>query len=201
MRCAGPGVPPAQIAASECWIYDPSVSNVEHVTGEVEELRSRVDRLEGELERYRRDEELLAETLVSATRHAAAIREAARREAELTLRKARTEARRRKVDAERERDDAVRESLRLRHIIAQMRTSLSAFLAEKVEELALETETDDEARASGLSEELEAAFGRAVGGPPAALTGSTPAPISPHRPEFFARDDYSSTDGSQHGSS
>jgi cell division septum initiation protein DivIVA len=178
-----------------------AVSYAEHITGEAEELRGRIDRLEAELERYRRDEDLLVKTLVSATSHAAAIREAARREAELTLRKARTEAQRRKVDAERERDDAVRESLRLRRIIAHMRTSLSAFLAQKVEELTPETETDEEARASGLPAELEAALGRVVEGAPPGLAGSSPAPISPHRAEFSAPDEYDSTGGSQHDSS
>ena len=69
---------------------------------------------------------------MSATNHAIAIRESARREAELTLRKARAEAEKIKAGAERERDAAQRELLRLRRITEQMRSGLSAFLTSKV---------------------------------------------------------------------
>jgi len=103
------------------------------------ELRERIERLEAELERYRSQEQLLTRTVLSATSHAAAIRENARREGELALRKARAEAERVKAAAERERDEAQREMLRLRRITEEMRSGLSAFLTAKVEELRSET--------------------------------------------------------------
>lgn len=123
-------------------------------------LRRRIAELEAELQRHREQEQLVAKTLVSATAHAATIREGARRDAELTLRKARAEADRRRAAAERERDDAIRELLRLRRITEQMRKGLSAFLTESVEELQLE-ETDS-AQASAKKPGLEPALANAV---------------------------------------
>jgi cell division septum initiation protein DivIVA len=125
-------------------------------------LLDRIDDLEVELERYRSQEQLLVKTLLSATNHAAAIRESARREAELTLRKARIEAERLKAGAERERDDASHELVRLRRITEQMRNGLSAFLTAKVEEL--QVETGEEAMPSRQENELEAALGSALEG-------------------------------------
>jgi hypothetical protein len=92
---------------------------------------------------------------MSAMNHAIAIRENARREAELTLRKARAEAEKLKIGAERERDDAQRELLRLRRITEQMRSGLSALLTSKMEELRLETEG---ATDSGQDDELDTAL-------------------------------------------
>ena len=123
-----------------------------------EELRGRIDQLDGELERHRSQEQLLVKTLLSATSHATAIRESARKEAELTLRKARVEAEKLKAGAERDRDDARREMLRLRRITEQMRSGLSAFLTAKVEELRLETA--EGAMPSGEEDELEAALSK-----------------------------------------
>jgi hypothetical protein len=123
------------------------------------ELREQIERLERELERHRLQERLLAKTLLSATSHAAAIRENARREAELTLRKARAEGEKLKAAAARERDDAKREFLRLHRITEQMRTGLSAFLAGKVEELRLETEGSTN---SGQDDELDTALKTAL---------------------------------------
>jgi hypothetical protein len=124
-----------------------------------EQLHGRISRPEAEPGHPRSQEQLLAKTLMSATNHAIAIRESARREAELTLRKARAEAEKLKAGAERERDDARRELLRLRRITEQMRSGLSAFLTSKVEELRLETE---EATNSGQDDELETALGSAL---------------------------------------
>jgi len=162
-----------------------------HSTSDSDELRGRIDELEGELEQYREHEELVIKTLISATSHATAIRESARREAELTLRKARAEAEKRKAGAERERDDARNELLRLRRITEQMRSGLSAFLTAQVEELRLETE--EEALASGQNQGLEAALGSALEGQTARAAESGREPASHPRAEV--------RDGGGHGSS
>ena len=129
-------------------------------TSDWDELRTRIAQLEGELEQHREHEELVTKTLISATSHATAIRESARREAELTLRKARAEAEKRMTGVERERDDARNELLRLRRITEQMRRGLSEFLTAKVEELRLEGE--EGVPASEQSQELDAVLGSAV---------------------------------------
>jgi hypothetical protein len=125
-----------------------------------DELRERVDQLEGELERHREHEQLVVKTLLSATSHATAIRESARRDAEITLRKARAEAEKRRASFEREQDAARRELLRLRRITEQMRKGLAEFLTVKMEELRLETE--EEAPAAHDAE-LEAALRSGIG--------------------------------------
>ena len=98
-------------------------------------VRQRIDELENELEWYREREQLVADTLLTATRHATAIRESARRDAELALRKASAEAAKRTSAAERQRDRTMAELLRLRRITEQMRNGLSTFLTATVEEL------------------------------------------------------------------
>jgi cell division septum initiation protein DivIVA len=138
------------------------------------QLHGRIGRLDGDLEHRRSQEQLLAKTLIAATNHAVAIRESARREAELTLRKARAEAETLKAGAERERDAAQRELLRLRTITEQMRSGLSAFLTSKVEELRLETEGTTD---SGQDDELETALGSALEArSTTGLHGSAPGP-------------------------
>jgi cell division septum initiation protein DivIVA len=124
-------------------------------TSDRDDLRERVYQLEGELERHREREQLVVKTLLSATSHANAIRESARRDAELTLRKARGEAEKRRASFEREQADARRELLRLRGITEQMRKGLAAFLTAKMEELRLETEEEPSASHDA---ELEAAL-------------------------------------------
>jgi len=172
---------------------DEGRETLEH-DSESEQLRGRIDQLEGELERHRSQEQLLVKTLLSATSHATAIRESARQEAEVTLRKARIEAEELKAGAIRERDDARRELMRLRRITEQMRSGLSAFLTEKVEELRLETE--DEAKAASGEEELEAALGSLLEGRSATELGSSPERTPHHRPELLDRGGYDSTGGS-----
>jgi cell division septum initiation protein DivIVA len=186
----------AAIAALDQGVYDFGVDEGRETlkrNSESEELRGRINQLEGELERHRSQEQLLVKTLLSATSHATAIRESARQEAEVILRKARVEAEELKAGAIRERDDARRELMRLRRITEQMRSGLSAFLTEKVEELRLETE--DEAKASG-EEELEAALGRVLEGRSATELGSSPESTPHHRPELLDRGGYDSTGGS-----
>jgi cell division septum initiation protein DivIVA len=174
----------------QCWVVGSTISVVSEYeqttrrsTSDWDELRRRIDQLEGEVERYREREQLVTETLLSATSHATAIRESARREAELTLRKARAEAEERKSGAERERDDARSELLRLREITEQMRKGLSAFLTAQMEELRLET--DEAAPASGQAE-LEAVLGSAVEAQSATVEGFGPEPTSP-RAEILDR--------------
>jgi len=152
-------------------IYDPSVGEPEFSRnlsiGEREELRREIERLQAELSRYRETEQLLVKTLASATTHATAIRESARRDAELALRKARVEAQKREAVAERERNDAERELLRLRRLTEQMRKGLSGFLTAKLEELHVEPEAGVPAEAdaeleAGLVSGLEGELKRVV---------------------------------------
>lgn len=124
-------------------------------------LRRRIEELETELDRYRSQEQLMVDTLLLATRHAAAIRENARREAELTLRKARIEASDRKGTAELERDHAMAELIRLRRITERMRSGLSTFLASTVDEL--QREGVEEEQVSNQTTALEAALASVVG--------------------------------------
>jgi cell division septum initiation protein DivIVA len=154
-------------------------------TSDAEELRRRIDELEAEVERYREQEQLVSKTLLSATSHATAIRESARREAELTLRKARVESEKRKTGVEQERDEARRELLRLRRITEQMRRGLSAFLTAKVEELQLEAEGG--APASGQKQELDAVLGSAIEAQAATVAGTGSEPASHERAEIRER--------------
>jgi cell division septum initiation protein DivIVA len=157
-----------------------------------EELGRRIDQLERELGQYREDEQLAVKTLRSATTHATAIRESARREAELTLRKARAEAEKRKSIVERERDDARNELLRLRRVTEQMRMGLTAFLTEKVEELRLESEEDEPASDQG--QELDVVLGSAV-----EARGSEPVSASHERAEIRERGEHGSSSESPDG--
>jgi cell division septum initiation protein DivIVA len=162
-----------------------------------EELGSRVEQLERELERYREDEQLALKTLRSATSHATAIRESARREAELTLRKAQAEAEKRKTGVERERDDARNELLRLRRITEQMRRGLSEFLTAKVEELRLESEED--VPVSGQGQQLDAVLGRAAEAQAVPGSGSAPEHILHERAELRERGEQGSRSRSPDG--
>jgi len=161
----------------------------------LDKLQLRIDQLEGELERHRSEEQLIAKTLVSATSYGTVIRENARRDAELALRKARAEAERLKARALRERDDARRELLRLRRITEQMRNGLSEFLTAKVEEL--EVEIDDH-QSRQEDDELETALGSALGGQSAAKTRSGPEAASHPGLDALARRGDDSTGGSPH---
>ena len=131
---------------SDGGLYDFVVSEYQQPstpsTSDWEELERRLDQLEREQARHDEHEQLAVQTLRAATSHAIAIRESARREAELTLRKARAEAEKQKAAVERERNDARDELLRLRQVTEEMRRGLTAFLTERVEELRLESEED-----------------------------------------------------------
>jgi cell division septum initiation protein DivIVA len=126
--------------------------------GDRTELRREIERLQADLSRYKETEEHLVRTLVSATSHAAAIRESARQDAELILRKARVEVERRKAAADRER----RELLRLRRITEQTKRGLAGLLTAKLEELQLDIE--DEMPAAEEETELATALERRLEG-------------------------------------
>jgi cell division septum initiation protein DivIVA len=161
--------------------------------GEREELSRRIEELEADVSRYREKEQLLVNTLVSATSHATAMRESARREAELILRKARAEAQKRKAAVERARGDAERELLRLRRVTEQMRRGLSGFLTEKLEELQLEVE--QEMPTAEPNAELETALESAVD---ARVKRAAPSASDPEG-KALGEDERRSTGGSEHG--
>jgi DivIVA protein len=155
-----------QIAVSDSGIYDRVMNPDEKATtssANDSNLRRRSEELETELDSYRQREQLLVDTLLSATRHATAIRESARRDAELALRKARIEAAERRDTAELERDRAMAELLRLRQITQRMRSGLSTFLAATVEELRLEGVEDEQVARQNAELELQAALASVLG--------------------------------------
>jgi DivIVA protein len=155
-----------QIAVSDSGIYD-RVMNPDEIaatpSANDSSLRRRIDELEMELASYRQREQLLVDTLLSATGHATAIRESARRDAELALRKARIEAAERREAAEAERDRAMAELLRLRQVTERMQSGLSTFLAATVEELRREGLDDEQVARQNAERELQAALASVLG--------------------------------------
>lgn len=158
-----------------------------------EELYRQIEKLEADLSHFRDKEQHLVSTLLSANSHAIALRESARRDAELLLRKARAEARKRNVAVERARDDAEQELLRLRRITEQMRRGLSGFLTAKLEELQLEAE--DERPTSQPNADLETALDGAVG---AQMTRVPSSELDPEA-KTLGENEHRSTGGSAHG--
>jgi len=155
-----------QIAVSDSGIYDRVMNPDEIATtpsANDSSLRRRIDELEMELASYRQREQLLVNTLLSATGHATAIRESARRDAELALRKARIEAAERREAAEAERDRAMAELLRLRQVTERMQSGLSTFLAATVEELRREGLDDEQVARQNAERELQAALASVLG--------------------------------------
>jgi cell division initiation protein len=75
-------------------LLDDVVESFEQVWRERADLADKVERLEGDLVRYRELETLLRTTLVSAERASQELREQARREANVMLEEAHSEARR-----------------------------------------------------------------------------------------------------------
>jgi hypothetical protein len=155
-------------------------------------IRQRIDELENELERYRERErereQLIAATLLTATRHATAIRESARRDAELTLRKASAEAAKRTSAAERQRDRTMAELLRLRRITEQMRNGLSTFLTATVEEL--RQEETEKRQISEHNAELDGLLASIVSERSSKPAGSRAAATSDLRPEIQHRGEH-----------
>ena len=97
------------------------VESFEQVWRERADLADKVERLDGDLVRYRELETLLRTTLVSAERAATELKDQARREADLILSEAQAEVRAIQRNAVAENERLVTETRRLR---AQLRAAL-----------------------------------------------------------------------------
>jgi cell division initiation protein len=112
----------------------------EDVWRERADLRDELERLEGELARFRELEVLLRNTLVSAERSADDLRAQAHREADVILDEARIKALELGGGAETERERVRADIRRLKTIEAQMRAEYRAFLVTALDRLESETE-------------------------------------------------------------
>ena len=112
----------------------------EDVWRERADLRDEIERLEGELARFRELEVLLRNTLVSAERSADELRAQAHREADVILDEARVKARELGGGAENERERVRADIRRLKTIEAQMRSEYRAFLVTALDRLESDTE-------------------------------------------------------------
>jgi cell division initiation protein len=112
----------------------------EDVWRERADLRDELERLEGELARFRELEVLLRNTLVSAERSADELRAQAHREADVILDEARIKARELGGGAESERERVRADIRRLKTVEAQMRADYRAFLVTALDRLESETE-------------------------------------------------------------
>jgi cell division initiation protein len=112
----------------------------EDVWRERADLRDELERLEGELARFRELEVLLRNTLVSAERSADDLRAQAHREADVILDEARIKARELGGGAESERERVRADIRRLKTVEAQMRADYRAFLVTALDRLESETE-------------------------------------------------------------
>jgi cell division initiation protein len=106
------------------------------------DLRDEVERLQGELARFREMERLLRDTLMSAERAAEDLRAAARREYDMLLQEARLKGREIVVEAESERERVRAEIRNLRTARSELRASYRAFLQAALERLDAELEPD-----------------------------------------------------------
>jgi cell division initiation protein len=112
----------------------------EDVWRERADLRDEIERLEGELARFRELEVLLRNTLVSAERSADELRAQAHREADVILDEARVKARELGGGAENERERVRADIRRLKTIETQMRAEYRAFLVTALDRLESDTE-------------------------------------------------------------
>jgi cell division initiation protein len=99
------------------------------------DLRDEVERLQGELARFRDMERLLRDTMMTAERAAEDLRAQARREYDLLLQEARIKAREIVVEAENERERIRAEIRNLRTARSDLRASYRAFLQSALERL------------------------------------------------------------------
>ncbi len=123
-------------------LLDQIVESYEDVWRERADLREEIERMEGEIARFKELEVLLRNTLVSAERSADDIRSQARREADLILEEARAKARETTVSAETERERVKAEIRRLKSLESDMRAEYKAFLLRSLDRV----ESDTEAR-------------------------------------------------------
>ena len=112
----------------------------EDVWRERADLRDEIERLEGELARFRELEVLLRNTLVSAERSADELRAQAHREADVILDEARVKARELGGGAENERERVRADIRRLKTVETQMRAEYRAFLVTALDRLESDTE-------------------------------------------------------------
>lgn len=119
------------------------VESYEHAWRERADLREELERMEGELARFKELEVLLRNTLVSAERSADDIRAGARREADVILEEARARARATTVSAETERERIKAEIRRLKSLESDMRAEYKAFLLLALDRVEAETEARD----------------------------------------------------------
>jgi cell division initiation protein len=112
----------------------------EDVWRERADLRDEIERLEGELARFRELEVLLRNTLVSAERSADELRAQAHREADVILDEARVRARELGGGAENERERVRADIRRLKTIETQMRAEYRTFLVTALDRLESDTE-------------------------------------------------------------
>jgi cell division initiation protein len=122
-------------------LLDQVVESYEGVWRERADLREELERMEGELVRFKELEVLLRNTLVSAERSADDIRTQARREADLILEEARAKARETAVSAETERERVKAEIRRLKSLESDMRAEYKAFLLRSLDRVESDTET------------------------------------------------------------
>jgi cell division initiation protein len=121
------------------------IESYESVWRERADLTEELERMEGEIARFRELEVLLRNTLVSAERSADGIRGQARREADLVLEEARAKARETTVAAETERERVKAEIRRLKSLESDMRAEYKAFLLRSLDRVESETETPERA--------------------------------------------------------
>lgn len=124
-------------------LLDRIVESYEGVWRERADLREELERMEGEIARFKELEVLLRNTLVSAERSADDIRTQARREADLILEEARAKARETAVSAETERERIKAEIRRLKSLESDMRAEYKAFLLRSLDRVESDTETRD----------------------------------------------------------
>jgi cell division initiation protein len=123
-----------------------AVESFEDVWRDRADLRDELDRLEGELARYRELDVLLRNSLVAAERTADELRAQAGKEAALIVEQARIRAREIAAQADAERDRVRTEVRRLKALEAEVRADYRAFLLAALERV--ETESDGSERAA-----------------------------------------------------
>ena len=116
-------------------LLDRVTASFEAVWRERADLRDEVDRLEGELARYKELDVLLRNSLVSAERAADELRAQAGKEADVMLEQARLRAREIAAEADAERERVRTEIRRLRALETDVRSGYRAFLLAALDRL------------------------------------------------------------------
>jgi cell division initiation protein len=120
-------------------LLDEIQESFEDVWRDRADLRDEVERLEGELARYKELDVLLRNSLVSAERAADELRSQAGKEADVILDEARVRAREMTANAEAERERVRGEVRRLRSLETELRADYKAFLLGALDRLDAET--------------------------------------------------------------